>query len=66
MRHSSPDSFALSAPRFRDATELVTGRLDVTTVAAEGGDARQRTPVAMRSFRQDDRPAGRMTLLAAG
>ena len=72
MRHesegpsSSPDLFALVfETRARDYTELVTGRFGVADVAAQFADARQRTAVSARSVRQDDRPAGRMTLLAA-
>jgi hypothetical protein len=60
MRHSSPFLFAPSDTRTRDGAEVVTGRFGEADVAVQFTEARLRT--ASRSVRQDDRPAGRMTM----
>jgi hypothetical protein len=64
MRHSSPVLFVPFESRVRETTELVTGRRYGTDVATQFAEARERL-VSARSIRQDDRPAGRMTLLPA-
>jgi hypothetical protein len=57
--------FALSDSRVRDYTELATGRFGELDLATQLAQARLRTSLPVRPARQDDRPAGRMTLLAA-
>ena len=65
MRHSSPFLFAPSDIHTRGDAEVVLGRFGEADVAAQFAEARQRTVASLRMVRQDDRPAGRMTLLAA-
>ena len=67
MRHPSPEVFVkLVEPRRYEVSEIVTGRYGVADVAAQFTEARHRTFATPRLVRQDDRPAGRMTLLAGG